>query len=918
MAESVINVFLSSVTKELGSHRAEVAKALREKGLNVKIQEDFNTGDGTLLEKLDAYIQQCHAVICLMGDRYGAEPPDAERLRAGGARHSYTQWEYLIAQKRGKSVYVFHPENADTPRDPAHAANPEDPELAILQDVFWQTQIIDQGRDRTPFSNHTDLVRKVLVCDFVEAKHKAEEEPLPPLNTHCPYVGLRRFEEKDKAYFFGRTAKIDELIERIESTPLLLVTGNSGSGKSSIVRAGVFPKWREQQEAAGQRDAKAIVCTPNVNPFEGLWAGLVAAGIDAEKAAFVREPSPTVFRDLQQKLGLDAPLLIFVDQFEEMFTRIPERDKHLRDTFVAALVEAAESDRSNKPNRAYLRIVLAMRDDFFTNLSDHENLFAITDANLQRIIAMKGHELREIIEQPARRHGVRFQSGLSDRIIKEVEGRAGMLPLLQYTLEALWHEEQSPSDLKSKASSLKPDTAGGLSDGVLSAKSYDKIGGVTGALQQRVTHFYDSKTVEQQRAVRNILLSLVEVSESGDDAGTPVSKAAPREALAEAGSEEILHQLLTEERLLISVGGEENQALVEIAHEALIKGWKEFEQWVRESKEAIQVRNHLGASARSWNEAKKSGKRRKAADELWRGSKLERALELNTVPKGGKTSDFGRIGGLGKLESEFLEASQRDKKQKVRRLQMAVAFTSLIALAAVLAGIYAFGQSLLAQDARKLAEAQTKLAEKQKKQSDIAAGEGWLLRAKNARDKGDDMSAAFYAAKAVGFEGFGKAPPEEKQSELQVEAESPSQNGTGLGLGAVWNRLVHGNTEVVAEILEQSHDQHRRLLTPEHSLAESNEADSMAELAKSHPFLWSSVVASQHSSNVLSVAFSPDGQTLASGSGDPYGSSSDNSIRLWDVKSGEQKALLSGHSYSVWSVAFSPDGETLASGSDDK
>jgi hypothetical protein len=85
MADPVLNVFLSAVTKELGSYRSEVAQALREKGLHVKVQEDFHTGPGTLLEKLDAYIQQCHAVVCLMGDRYGAEPPDAERPIHHGA-----------------------------------------------------------------------------------------------------------------------------------------------------------------------------------------------------------------------------------------------------------------------------------------------------------------------------------------------------------------------------------------------------------------------------------------------------------------------------------------------------------------------------------------------------------------------------------------------------------------------------------------------------------------------------------------------------------------------------------------------------------------------------------------------------------------------------------------------------------------
>ncbi|MEO0444665.1 MAG: DUF4062 domain-containing protein, partial [Verrucomicrobiota bacterium] len=820
----MINVFLSAVTKELGSYRAEVAQALREKGLQVKVQEDFSTGPGTLLEKLDAYIQQCHAVICLMGDRYGAEPQDAERIKLGGARHSYTQWEYLQARQRGKATYIFHPESGETPRDPDHAQLPESDELALLQSTFWQTQIIDQDRDRTPFANQTDLVRKVLVCDFVEAKQAADQAPLPPLNTASPYVGLRRFEEKDQAKFYGRTRLIDLLLRRSAESPLLLVTGNSGSGKSSVVRAGMIPKWREGAENQG---GHAIVATPNDNPFLGLWSGLLQAGLDGEKIDFVRTPSPTIFRDIASQLGSgttqsfrpdSAPFLLFIDQFEELFTRIPEKERHLRDTFVAALVDAAQGDLPG------LRIILAMRDDFFGNLRDHKTLFPITDANFQRITTMDGAELREIIEAPAHSHGVRFQSGLVKEITEAVEGRTGMLPLLQYTLEALWKEEAGD---------------GGLDDGVLSRQSYQTIGGVTGALQQRVTHFYESKTVDQQRAVRNILLSLVEVSETEE--ATPVSKAALREDLARDGSEEILKELLNEEKLLISVGGQENEALVELAHEALIRGWEEFEDWVRESKEAIQMRNRLRDDAKRW----KNLRGKAAREELWTGSRMERALELENE------GEFSRIGGLGNREREFLAACQRDKGRRARVAFAVATVSTLIATAATFATVYAVGQSLLARDAREEAD-------QRRKQSDIAAGKGWLLRAEVAREKSHDVESGFYSARAVGFEGYGK--PVEAPTSSQ---ESISQGAVRLDIQEALLRLVQGRSE---SFEREEEDELRRLFTQEASLEESNEARAGVELARAHPFLWSSVVASHHSSSVNSVAFSPDGETLASAS----------------------------------------------------
>jgi len=877
MANPVLNVFLSAVTKELGSYRAEVAKALREKGLHVKIQEDFNTGPGTLLEKLDAYIQQCHAVVCLMGDRYGAEPPDAERIKLGGQRHSYTQWEYLLARKRGKSVYTFRPASEETPRDPDHAANPEEAALTLLQRTFWQTQIIDHDIDRTPFANQTDLVRKVLICDFAEAKSKSEDRPLPPLNTTSPYVGLRRFEEKDKANFYGRTALIDNLLERSAGTPLLLITGNSGSGKSSVVRAGVIPKWRLGSAESGKVSAEriAVVCTPNTNPYDGLWAGLVAAGIDGDKVSFVRTPSPTVFRDLVAKFPTPN-FLIFVDQFEEIFTRIPEKVKKLRETFIAALVDAGSRPTPPLPNSTTpsLQVVLAMRDDFFGNLRDHEALFRITDKSLERVIAMKGPELREIIEEPARSHGVRFQEGLVKTIAEAVEGRAGMLPLLQYTLKALWNQELHTSK-EPRSSDQQP--VGGVADGILSRKSYNAIGGVVGALQKRVTHFYESKTVDQRLAIRNILLSLVEVNESTGESIT-VSRAVKE--LSVAGSEEILKELLNEEKLLISMGGEADEPLVELAHEALIKGWQEFESWVQEGKEAIQIRNHLRGDAKRWH----TFKGKAASEELWHGSRLERAMELE------KDGEFERIGGLGDLERAFVTACQRERRAKVRRLRLGIALTSVIAVGAIFAALAAVGMGRLAEEQRRDADAQKQIAR-------IQAGKGHMLRAEIHRLSSD---SPFYAGRAVGFSRLGRSEP---------EAKNAPRRSIRLALLETWNWITD---RLHAPPFDDSlaNNEFPVLFKGGDAAEDAARAYHEIAMAAALPFVWSSPVASQHSDSVRSVAWSPDGETLAS-------ASDDNSIKLWEVASGKQKATLSGYSGSVNSVAWSPDGDTLASGSED-
>ncbi len=726
MTPSVISIFVSAVSREFGSYRREIASALRERGYHTKVQEEFNTGPGTLLEKLEAFIKRCDAVICLIGDGFGAEPRRSEAQPYSEQRRSYTQLEYLLARKHGKPVYVFFPSGPDTPRD--HEQD-EPEELLALQRKFWDDEIVSQGIDRTPFSDRAGLVRAVLVCDL---PHAGRLVPLGPVNVACPYVGLKRFDGKDRDYFYGRTHAVDRVREHVRRAPLVLLTGNSGSGKSSLVRAGVIPAWVEEQRVRGYRSPRAVVFTPGSAPFERLWAALSGTDLDDHAVDFVKTAGAGVFRDLMERLpetdGATQPWFFFIDQFEEIFARMGDREKESRESFVAALVDLAERQEATETAAEAagatvpeVRVVLAMRDDFFGNLRDHRKLFAITDRNLERVVAMENEELREAIEMPAARHGVRFESGLVDRLIRAVEGRAGMLPMLQFTLEALWLQEKE---------------RGGIDSGILTIESYREIGGVEGALQKRVSHYYGSKTPDERKAIRNIFLSLVE-----PDMGSeflPVSRAAQKEMLVSIGGDRILRELLDKEKLLISEG-RENESVVELAHEALIKGWTEFASWVTDCKEAIRIRNQLREDSRRWASAPAG----LADDELWRGSRLERALELE------RSGEFERIGGLAARDRQFIEASEKLKHKEIRKARLLAGTASVVAIVALALAVVAFDRTNAAKEAGQTAENHLR-------QARLEIARAWLERARRFHNQKDFFGSALMAAKGLGFAGFGR------------------------------------------------------------------------------------------------------------------------------------------------------------------
>ncbi|MEM9017320.1 MAG: DUF4062 domain-containing protein, partial [Verrucomicrobiota bacterium] len=738
MAEKVLSIFVSAVTKEFGSYREEVAKALRERGFVATVQTEFNTGSGTLLEKLDAYIQSCDAVVCLIGNRYGAAPGPVESAPLFESAHSYTQCEYLLARRYHKPVFVFHPESDSTDRD---TPSTETEEETQKQNDFWETEIVKKGIDRTPFASLAELIRGVLICDFSDR----EQTPSVPVDLACPYVGLRRFGEVDSDYFFGRAGAVRELETRLAKAPMLLVMGNSGSGKSSLIRAGLIPDWKRKQKRTGFADPVSIVMSPGSQPFDELWAAAIGAGFESEDSSFLRDGGETVFVELienhLEKQGSRQPCLIAIDQFEELFTRIPEAEKSLRESFVAALVnlvEKIESLSETETSSGEIGLILSMRDDFFGDLGKHENLTRFADRNIHRISSIKAEELRDIIEIPARRHGVFFQKGLTQRIIAAVEGRAGMLPMLQYTLRTLWQAEKN---------------SGNLIDGEINTETYEQLGGVEGALQKRVSDYYESKSEQDQAAIRTILLSLVD-PDRGSEA-VPVSREAKKESLLTSRNEELFKELVDREKLLIS-REKRNGSVIELAHEALIRGWTDFSKWVEEHKEAVKVRNRLEEDAATWD----SGKSKRSVSYIMSDAQFENVKELR------QSGELDRIRPLQRPETEFLKAYEKWKRaqatEAVRKATRLAAAASVVALALSVLAWHSFKQS-------EKAKTQTEVANENLQVANEKIASVWHERGLYYERTGRPMAAALMTAKGLGFEGFGRAQENESFKETHEQ-----------------------------------------------------------------------------------------------------------------------------------------------------
>jgi WD40 repeat protein/DNA-binding SARP family transcriptional activator len=356
----------------------------------------------------------------------------------------------------------------------------------------------------------------------------------------CPFKGLAPYERADTTFFFGRERIVEELVALARDTQLIALVGASGSGKSSLLRAGLLP--------ALAADWRGVVMRPGAAPLPALERAL---GTDP----------PSSLGPLRRER-----ILIAVDQFEELFTAC--RDEAERRTFVDRLVDAAWD-----PERRVL-VALALRADFFGRLAAYPELAQLVGSSHVLLGSMNERELAHAIEGPCERVRLVVEPALVAALVREVAGEPGGLPLLSTTLLELWQKRQ---------------------DGRLTFASYEQTGGVRGAVARLAERAYAQLDGEERGVAQRLLLRLV--AGSGDEPAVrrlvPVAELEADENRAHARVLEVL----TSARLVTSSHGS-----VEIAHEALLTHWPRFREWLEEDAHGRAIHRHLIQAAAQWED----------------------------------------------------------------------------------------------------------------------------------------------------------------------------------------------------------------------------------------------------------------------------------------------------------------------------
>lgn len=671
----------------------------------------------------------------------------------------------------------------------------------------------------------------------------------------CPYRSLSYFSETqaDADVFYGRSDLIGQLLERVKKNDRLIgVLGASGSGKSSLLRAGLLYQLKLGQAIPGSDKWTYIQpFTPRENPLENL------------QKAFIGESNQSI---------------MLIDQFEECFTMC---DEQMRRAFFDRLIELIDTEDS-------LSVIIGMRSDFRGRLREYPHLVSKIDKPYVNVEHLNRKEIEEAIVKPADWVGLGIEEGLKQQLINDVEDYPGSLPLLQYTLTELWNETQKQGER------------------FLRLETYQQLGGIEGTLQKRADQVFEHLSDEEQKVAQRIFLELTQI---GDTFDTP-RRVCLDELVNSKHSLELLDRVTEklaspENRLITRMEQETEQEnikspiVLDVVHEALIRHWKQLQEWRKKYQGAMVVERKIEAAAQEWEERGKPND----PGVLWQGGKLSEAENY--------LNEYGKLEMLDGVAEEFIKASQewrdRLRQQQEEETKRKRRFRRGISVALLALTGFSLYQWQQAQYRSVLALSQSaestfisnqnslnSLVEALKAKKELQ----WLINKTDAQKK-------VLAALQLTEEGEGKF-----REKNRLEGHKKAVTSVAFSPDGKTIATASGDGEV---ILWNQDGSKRERLKEHTNLVRSVSFSPDSQILATADFggivkFWNltqknsvptTIKTDQNLIN--SVNFSPDGQIIAT-----VGRDENKKIILWS-RDGKELRTLTGHKAEVWTVKFNHD-----------
>jgi WD40 repeat protein/serine/threonine protein kinase/DNA-binding XRE family transcriptional regulator len=690
-----------------------------------------------------------------------------------------------------------------------------------------------------------------------------------PDDIENPFKGLRPFREADAEDFFGRETLVQDLMGALgtdaDLSRFLAVVGPSGSGKSSVVKAGLVPALR-RGGLPGSQNWFIADFLPGSHPFEELEAALLRVAVNPPGSLLEqlqsgeRGLSRAVRRVLPQDDSVE--LVLVIDQFEELFTLVSDRE--IRDLFIDSLVTAVMDPSSR------MHVIITLRADFIDRPLEYVDLGELLRERSAFVLPLTPDELEEAVNGPTRRVGLIPETGLTARIVRELGDQPGMLPLLQHALSELYERRDGRR---------------------LTLKAYKQIGGVLGSLGGSAEDLFQALSEPHRVIARQLFLRLMTLGEGVEDTRRRVLRSEV-EALG-VGVDTVIDafghaRLLTFDRDPLT-----RSATVEVAHEALLREWSRLRAWIDESRADVRMQRVLAQAALDWQTH--------GQDEsfLLRGARLDQFAGWNenrTVALTGEELVYLEASLAAREARAAAEAARQERETALeqRSKRFLRGLVIVLSVAAVIAGslsIFAFSQQRLAEDS-----AEAALAEANGRATQQVIAESEAL----ARATQQAVAEAEAAARAVAEQ---QAVDEQERA---VKAEQEALRQASIGLAALAEKEI-GGVDRELSILLALEAVENYPYTPQAAAALSQTVEEFRSVRV--------LETSQAVFNIKNVAaWSPDGTRIAAAS-----SPSPDAVFIWDSESDRELIAINPFQEGcaelellVFDIAWSPDSKQLA------